>query len=150
MIVEYHLTCASQGTHSVTPVLLEVARQLLPCLDEYLPGEFHGTLANILCVAAWLYCLDLAAIYGKAISASLEVNRYDVGPLLEYFLTPKTSSLTFEEVTQRVLVENWCEVEESLEDLQQHREELKQRSSYSFRLTIGRVIKMPKGPLKGG
>ena len=25
MIVEYHLTCASQGTHRVTPILLEVA-----------------------------------------------------------------------------------------------------------------------------
>ena len=43
MIVEYHLTKASLGTHSVTLVLPEVLKSMLPPLDEYLPGEFQGS-----------------------------------------------------------------------------------------------------------
>ena len=95
-------------------------------MDEYLPGKFHGIhdvrvtdRAHTLCVATWLHCLDLTSTYGKATSASLKADRYHMGPLLEYFLAPRTSNLTFEEVVQMVLVENRCEAEESLEDLQQ-------------------------------
>ena len=42
MIAEYHLTSASQGTHSIQPVLLEGAARLMPPVDEYLPGSFEG------------------------------------------------------------------------------------------------------------
>ena len=42
MIAEYHLTSASQDTHSIQPVLPEGAAQLMPPVDEYLPGSFEG------------------------------------------------------------------------------------------------------------
>ena len=40
MIAEYHLTKGSLGSHSVTPVLPEVLKLMLPPLEEYLPGNF--------------------------------------------------------------------------------------------------------------
>ena len=76
MIAEYHLTSASQGTHHVLPVLPEGAARLMPPLDEYLPGSFDGCRdvrvtdrAQVLCVAIWLYHLDLCATYGVEITA---------------------------------------------------------------------------------
>ena len=77
----------------------------MPPISEYLPGEFQGPCdvrvkdqANTLHVATWLHCLDLTTNYGRAISVSLDVGQYDMGPLLEYFLMPRTSGLTFKEV----------------------------------------------------
>ena len=44
MISEYHLTCLSQGSSCISPVLPEVAKDLLPPIEEYLAGDsFHGT-----------------------------------------------------------------------------------------------------------
>ena len=113
MILEYHLARASQGTHSVTPVLPEVLEQMLPPLDEYLLGDFQGSCdvrvidrANTLHVAAWLHHMDLTTTYGKAITISLEVDHYDMGPLLNYFLAPDMTGLTFDDVAQKVLVKN--------------------------------------------
>ena len=106
MIAEYHLTSASQGTHHVLPVLPEGAARLIPPLDDYLPGSFDGCRdvrvtdrAQILRVAVWLHHLDLSATYGTEIAASPRVEDYDIGPLLEYFLMPKLSDITLEEVT---------------------------------------------------
>ena len=82
--------------------------------------------ANTLHVATWLHRLDLTTTYGRSVSISPDVEQYDMGPLLEYFLMPRTSSLTFEEVTLRVLQENCQDAEGSLQDLQEQREELKQ------------------------
>ena len=43
MIAEYHLTGLSQGSSSISPVLLEVAQDLLPPIEDYLAGgEFQG------------------------------------------------------------------------------------------------------------
>ena len=118
MIVEYHLTCASQGTHRVTPILPEVATWLVPPIDEYLSGQFQGChnvrvtdQTNTLHVATCLHHLDLTTTYGQAISTSPQVDFYDVRPLLEYFMAPKTSDLTFEEVMGTVSLENHCEVD---------------------------------------
>ena len=61
---------------------------------------------NTLHVAVWLYCMDLAATYGPAVTSSLEADHYDMGPLLNYFLAPDTAGLTFDDVAQRVLLEN--------------------------------------------
>ena len=104
MIAEYHLTSASQGTHRILPVLPEGAAQLMPPLDEYLPGSFDGCRdvrvtdrAQILHVATWLHRLDLSATYGAEIAASPWVEDYDMGPLLEYFLMPRLSNLTLQE-----------------------------------------------------
>ena len=132
MIAEYHLTSASQGTHHILPVLLEGAARLMPPLDEYLPGSFDGCRdvrvtdrAQILRVAAWLHCLDLSATYGMEIAASPRVEDYDIGPLLKYFLMPKLSDITLEEVVARVAQENRRDMEVSLRDLHKERDLLR-------------------------
>ena len=44
MILEYHLTCLSQGPSYVSPVLPEAAKNLLPSMEEYMAGgDFQGT-----------------------------------------------------------------------------------------------------------
>ena len=53
-------------------------------------------------------------------SQSLEASRHHLGPLLESFLTPRTSNLTYEEVVDRVLRENRWASEESLHHLKGH------------------------------
>ena len=131
MIAEYHLTSTSQGTHHVLPVLPEGATQLMPPLEDYLPGSFDGCRdvrvtdrAQILCVAAWLHCLDLHTTYGAEITASPWVEDYDIGPLLEYFLMPKLSDITFGEVASTVAQENCRDMEISLRDLHEERDSL--------------------------
>ena len=132
MIAEYHLMSASQGTHRILPVLPEGAARLMPPLDSYLPGSFDGCRdvrvtdrAQILRVAAWLHHLDLSATYGVEIAASPRVEDYDIRPLLEYFLMPKLSDITLEEVTARVAQENRWDMEASLRDLHEERDSLR-------------------------
>ena len=44
MIAEYHLTGLAQGSSSISPVLLEVAQDLLPPVEDYLAGgKFQGS-----------------------------------------------------------------------------------------------------------
>ena len=69
MIAEYHLTGSAQGMSSLSPVLLEVARDLLPPIEDYVAGGmFQGTRdvrvverAKTLQIATWLHHLDMAA-----------------------------------------------------------------------------------------
>ena len=134
MIAEYHLTSASQGTHSILPVLPEGAARLMPPVDEYLPGSFEGCRdvrvtdrAQILRIATWLHRLDLTATYGVEIAASPQVEDYDFGPLLEYFLMPKLTNVTLQEVATRVAQENRRDLETSLRDLHDERDSLRNR-----------------------
>ena len=136
MIAEYHLTSASQGTHHVQPVLPKGAERLMPPLDDYLPGSFDGCRnvrvtdrAQILRVTIWLHRLDLRAMYGVEIATSLQVEDYDIGPLLEYFLMPKLSGITFVEVTSRVAQENRRDMEVPLRELRKERDFLKNEIS---------------------
>ena len=131
MIVEYHLMSASQGTHRILPVLLEGAARLMPPVDEYLPGSFEGCRdvrvtdrAQILHIATWLHRLDLAATYGVEIATSPQVEDYDFGPLLEYFLMPRLTTVTLQEVAARVAQENRRDLEASLRDLHDERDSL--------------------------
>ena len=106
MISEYHLTCLSQGSSCISPVLLEAAKDLFPPIEEYLADDsFHGTRdlrveekSMTLWVAVWLHHLDMAAAEDGTASLSLDVTQHGRGPLLEFLLALKTSSLTFEEV----------------------------------------------------
>ena len=126
MILEYHLTCLSQGSSCISPVLPEAAKDLLPPIEEYLADDsFHGTRdlrveekAKTLWVDVWLHCLHMAAAEDGTASLSLDVTWHGRGPLLEFLLAPKTSSLTFEEVIQRVLAENRHKTESSLDNVQ--------------------------------
>ena len=131
MIAEYHLMSASQGTHHVLPVLPEGAAWLMPPPDDCLPGSFDGCRdvrvmdrAQILRVAIWLHRLDLHATYGAEIATSPRVEDYDIGPLLEYFLMPKLSDITFGEVASTVAQENRRDMETSLRDLHEERDSL--------------------------
>ena len=60
----------------------------------------------------------MAADGDETASLSLEVTWHRRGPLLELLLALMMSSLTFTEVVQCVLAENWHRVESSLDDLQ--------------------------------
>ena len=119
MISEYHLTCLSQGPSYISPVLPEAARILLPPLEEYRAGgDFQGTRdarvlerAKSLWVAVWLHHLDMATAGDREASYSLDTSEHGKGPLLEFFLAPRVSNLTFEEVVHRVLGENWDKME---------------------------------------
>ena len=128
MIAEYHLTGSAQGTSSLSPVLPEVARDLLPPIEDYVVGGvFQGMRdvrvverAKTLRIATWLHRLDMAAEGDETASQTLEVTWHGRGPLLDLLLAPMMSSLTFAEVVECVLAENWHRVESSLDDLQGH------------------------------
>ena len=129
MIAEYHLTGSARGPSSLSPIIPEEATALLPPLKNYVPGiVFEGTRdvrvvdhARTLRVAVWLHQLDMA-MEGKGMaSETLETSRHCQGPLLESFLTPRTSNLTFQEVVDCVLNKNWCASEQSLHYLRARR-----------------------------
>ena len=128
MIAEYHLTGSAQGTSSLSPVLPETARDLLPPIEDYIVGgTFQGMRdvrvverAKTLRIATWLHRLDMAAEGDETASQTLEAAWHGRGPLLDLLLAPMMSSLTFVEVVECVLAENWHRVESSLGDLQWH------------------------------
>ena len=101
MIVEYHLTASVRGPLSLSPIIPQEAAALLPALKHYVPGvAFEGTrevrvvdCAKTLRVAIWLHWLDMA-VGGKALaSETLQASQHHLGPLLESFLTSRTSNL---------------------------------------------------------
>ena len=101
---------------------------MLPALKHYVPGvAFEGTRdvrvvdhAKTLRVAVWLHQLDMAA-GGKALaSETLEASQHHLDPLLESFLTLRTSNLTFQEVVDCTLKENHRATKQSLHHLQRH------------------------------
>ena len=114
MIAEYHLTGSAQGSSSPSPVLSEVARDLLPPIEDYVVGgTFQGMRdvrvvdrAKTLQIATWLHHIDMAAEGDGIASQTLEVERHGRGPLVDLLLAPMTSSLTFAEVVECVLNEN--------------------------------------------
>ena len=62
--------------------------------------------AMALRVDVWLHRLDMAMEDEGMASETLEASRHHLGPLLESFLTPRTSNLTFQEVVDCSLNEN--------------------------------------------
>ena len=128
MIAEYHLTGSAQGLSSLSPIIPQEAAALLPALKNYVPGvAFEGTRdvrvvdrAKTLRVAVWLHRLNMA-LGGEALaSETLEALWHCLGPLLESFLTPRTSNLTFQEVVDCVLKENHRASQQSLHHLRGH------------------------------
>ena len=128
MIAEYHLT-ASACQSSLRPILLHEAAPLLPPIKNYVPGvSFEGTRdvrvmdhVVALRVAVWLHRLDMAGGGEALASESLEAEQHYQGPLLESFLTPRMSGLTYQEVVDQVLMENGRAADQSLCHLQEHR-----------------------------
>ena len=111
MIAEYHLTGSAKGPSSLSPILPAEVAALLPPIKNYVPGiVFKGTRdvrvmdrARTLQVAVWLHQLDMAITGDGMASETLEASQYHQGPLLESFLTPSMSNLTFREVVDCVL-----------------------------------------------
>ena len=105
-----------------------MAAALLPALKNYVPGvALEGTRnvrvvdhAKTLRVAVWLHQLDMAAGGEALASETLEALRHRLGPLLESFLTPRTSNLTFQEVVDCILKENHRASQQSLHHLRGH------------------------------
>ena len=125
--MEYHLASHVQGSSSLSLVLPEAVTELLPPVDKYTGGaEFHGTRdvrvverAKTLQITTWLHCLDMVVAERDQItSQTLEAARHKKDPLMDLLLAPMTGNLTFAEVVDRVLDENWCREESSLADLQ--------------------------------
>ena len=128
MIAEYHLTTSAQQS-SLHPIIPQEAAPLLPPLKSYILGvTFEGTRdvrvmdhAMALRVAVWLHRLDMA-MGGKVLaSETLEASQHHLDPLLESFLTPRTSNLTYQEVVDHVLMENRRAFKQSLHHLLGHR-----------------------------
>ena len=128
MIAEYHLTGSAQGPSSLSPVLPEAATTLLPPIKDYVPGTtFEGTrvvrvldCARTLRVTAWLHRLDMSARGDGMASDTLEASWHSQGPLLESFLAPMMSNLTFQEVVNCVIHENRHNAQCSLDDFRAH------------------------------
>ena len=129
MIAKFHLTSSAQGPSSLSPIIPQEAAALLPALKNYVLGiAFEGTRdvrvvdrAKTLWVAVWLHRLDMA-MGGKALALeTLEALQHHLGPLLESFLTPRTSNLTFQEVVDCVLNENRWASQQSLHYLRGRR-----------------------------
>ena len=129
MIAEYHLTSSAQGPSSLSPILPADAAALLPPIKNYLPSvTFEGTRdvrvmdrARTLRVAVWLHRLDMAIAGNGMSSETLETSEHCQGPLLESLLTPRMSNLSFWEVVDCILQENWQASERSLNYLCDHR-----------------------------
>ena len=128
MIVEYHQTTSARGLSSLSPIIPQETPALLPALKNYVPGvAFEGTrdvrvvdCAKTLRVAVWLHRLDMATGGEALASETLEASRHHLGPLLESFLTLRTSNLTFQEVVDCVLKENHWASQQLLHHLRGH------------------------------
>ena len=114
MIAEYHLTSSARVSTTMSPVLPEAAKLLLPAIKMYVSNiSFEGTRdvrvldrAKTLRVAVWLHRLDMAVGGDQSASETLDASQHCLGRLLESFLIPTTHDLTFREVVARCLYEN--------------------------------------------
>ena len=125
MIAEYHLTSSTRVSLTLSPVLPEAAKPLLPALKTYVPNiSFEGTRdmrvldrAKALRVAIWLHRLDMVARGDEMASETLDASQHGLGCLLESFLVPATHDLSFREVVLCCLYENRRDAQHRLNDL---------------------------------
>ena len=125
MIAEYHLTSSARISASLSPILPEAVKPLLPNLASYMPNiSFEGSRdvrvmdhAKALWAAVWLHRLDMSARGDEMASESLDASQHCLGHLLESFLVPATHGLLFREVVAWCLYENKCNAQHQLDDL---------------------------------
>ena len=128
MIAEYHLMSSARVLTTLSPVLPEAAKLLLPAIKTYVSNvSFEGTRdvrvldhAKTLRVAVWLHCLDMAVGGDQSAYETLDASQHCLGCLLESFLIPTTHDLTFREVVARCLYENRYDAQCHLDDLVRH------------------------------
>ena len=124
MIAEYHLTATARQS-SLHPILPPEVAPLLPAIKNYVLGvSFEGTRdvrvmdhVVALRVVVGLHRLDMATGGEALASESLEAGQHHLGPLLESFLAPRMSGLTFQEIVDQVLMENHQAANQSLHHL---------------------------------
>ena len=129
MIAEYYLTSSARVSTTLSPVLPEAAKLLLPAIKTYVSNmSFEGTRdvrvldrARTLRVAVWLHHLDMAVGEDQLASETLDMSQHSLGCLLESLLIPTTHDLTFREVVARCLYENRRDALRHLDNLIRHR-----------------------------
>ena len=129
IIAKYHLTSSARVSTTLSPVLPEAAKLLLPAIKTYVSNiSFEGTrdvrvldCARTLRVAVWLHRLDMAVGGDQSASETLDASRHSLGCLLESLLIPTTHDLTFREVVTRCLYENRRDAQRRLDDLVRRR-----------------------------
>ena len=125
MVTKYHLMSSTRVSTTLSPVLPEEAKLLLPAIKTYVSNvSFEGTRdvrvldhAKTLRVAVWLHHLDMAVGGDQSASETLDALRHCLGCLLESFLIPTTHDLTFREVVARCLYKNRRDAQHHLNDL---------------------------------
>ena len=125
MITKYHLTSSARVSTTMSPVLPEAAKLLLPAIKTYVSNvSFEGTRdvrvldrAKTLRVAVWLHRLDMAVGGDQSATETLDASQHCLVSLLESFLIPTTHDLTFRQIVARCLYENRHDAQHHLNDL---------------------------------
>ena len=122
---EYHLTRSIRGCGPLLPPEIE---GWLRDLKEYLPHNEAGfpstdiwekDKGNLLRLACWLHCLDMAFTYSRGTTQSLRREHHkEIGSLLQFLLAPRVGPLTSVDVIERVLLENQDDTLRQLEEAQ--------------------------------
>ena len=122
---EFHLTRSIRGCGPLFPP--EIEGQLRD-LKEYLPHNEAGfpstdvrekDKGNLLRLACWLHCLDMAFTYSRGTAQSLRREDHEeIGSLLQFLLAPRVGPLTSVDVIERVLLENRDDTLRQLEEAQ--------------------------------
>ena len=122
---KFHLTRSIRGCGPLLPPEIEGR---LRDLKEYLPHNEAGfpstdvqekDKGNLLRLACWLHCLDMAFTYSRGTTQSLRREDHEeIGSLLRFLLAPGLGPLTSADVIQRVLLENRDDTLRQLEEAQ--------------------------------
>ena len=128
MIAEYNLTSSARVSTTMSLVLPEAAKLLLPAIKTYVSNiSFEGTRdvgildhARTFRVAVWLHRLDMAVGGDQLASETLDASRHCLGCHLESFLIPTTHDLMFREVVACCLYENRRDAQHHMNDLIRH------------------------------
>ena len=120
---EFHLTRSIRGCGPLLPPEIEGR---LRDLREYLPHDDAGfpstdvrekDKGNLLRLACWLHCLDMAFTYSRGTAQSFRRKDHEeIGNLLHFLLAPRVGPLTSADVIDRVLQENRDDTLRQLEE----------------------------------
>ena len=112
-IAEFHLTSGCTPTGMCSPVFPQVVEAKLPPLEMYLHGREIGTQdvcilseAAIKQLGAWLHRIDITIRYDEDRANSPCDDDHKLGALLNYFLMPKNTGVSLEDIIGRVVAEN--------------------------------------------
>ena len=112
-IAEFHLASGCTPMGMCSPVLLPVVEVELPPLETYLHDRELGmqdvrilSEAAIKQLRAWLHRVNMTVRYNEARANSPCDDDHKLGTLLDYFLMPKNTGVSLEDVIGQVVAEN--------------------------------------------